>query len=389
MKIGIVLSTTPSYSETFFISKIKGLQAHGDTVILYTQSKINDFNLCEVKTSYPIFKRNRIKQAVWFVIVFFKLLFHFKALRKFIGLERKQGVKITTLLKKVYTNAHLLTAQLDWLHFGFTTMALGKENVAKSIGANLAVSLRGFDIAIYPVKYPDCYKLLWQKVDKVHYISNDLLDLAYKNGLSAEVPTQKITPAIDCDTFNNIGLKQKNFNKVSIITIARLHWKKGLIYSLQALALLKESGVDFKYTIIGEGEMYEELVYIIKLLGLENNVEIAGKKSPEIVKKLLCNHDLYLQYSISEGFCNAVLEAQAMGLFCIVSDAEGLTENILHEKTGWVVPKRNSKKLAEAIQKYSILSSPLKNFIIENAKFRVAKEFNIVKQQKEFVEFYK
>ncbi|MBK7870836.1 MAG: glycosyltransferase family 4 protein [Saprospiraceae bacterium] len=51
--------------------------------------------------------------------------------------------------------------------------------------------------------------------------------------------------------------------------------------------------------------------------------------------------DIYLQYSIQEGFCNAVLEAQAMGLLCIVSDAEGLPENILHGQTGWVVPKGN------------------------------------------------
>ena len=46
------------------------------------------------------------------------------------------------------------------------------------------------------------------------------------------------------------------------------------------------------------------------------------------------NSDVYIQSSVQEGFGNAVLEAQASGLCCIVSDAEGLSENVLNEKTG-------------------------------------------------------
>ena len=41
MKIGIVLSSTPSYSETFFISKIKGLQKHGFEVVLFVNHTNN------------------------------------------------------------------------------------------------------------------------------------------------------------------------------------------------------------------------------------------------------------------------------------------------------------------------------------------------------------
>ena len=58
-------------------------------------------------------------------------------------------------------------------------------------------------------------------------------------------------------------------------------------------------------------------------------------------------HSIYLQYSIQEGFCNAVLEAQALGLLTIVSDAEGLPENVIHGETGWVVPKRKPKFFAQ------------------------------------------
>ena len=78
--------------------------------------------------------------------------------------------------------------------------------------------------------------------------------------------------------------------------------------------------------------------------------------------------DFYIQYSIQEGFCNAVLEAQAMGLLCIVSDADGLSENVLHNETGWVVPKRNPTLLAQKMIETIDLNDTEKSKIRENAQ---------------------
>ena len=91
---------------------------------------------------------------------------------------------------------------------------------------------------------------------------------------------------------------------------------------------------------------------------------------------------------MQEGFCNAVLEAQAMGKLCIVSNAEGLMENVLHEKTGWVVLKNSPHLLAEQIKKVLLMDEQSKRIISKNAVERVKKEFNLEKQQMEFLEFY-
>lgn len=394
MKIGIVLSKPPEYSETFFISKVKGLQAHGYSVVLYTQSTVPSRGQqgCypfEVKLAPPIYKRNIVKQSIWFARVFFKLLLHIKPVLRFIQLEKQQGTTFGVILKRLYLNAHILTQQMDWLHFGFATMALGKEQVAESINAKMAVSLRGFDIAIYPVKHLNCFELLWKKVDKVHTISNDLYKLALNNGLSTSIPFQKITPAINTKLFSfNVKKEKSSSSPIKMMTIARLHWKKGLTYTLTALKLLKEQGVDFHYTIVGEGVEYEKLMYLRRQLGLEKEVTLIGKVAHHQIKELLTEHNYYIQYSISEGFCNAVLEAQAMGLLCIVSDAEGLSENVLHKKSGWVVEKRNPKKLTETLLEVSKMLDIEQNNIREFAMKRVKNEFNIEKQQEAFVNFY-
>ena len=47
MTIALVLPQPPGYSETFFRSKIKGLQANGHQVILVTAATNKTFDLCE------------------------------------------------------------------------------------------------------------------------------------------------------------------------------------------------------------------------------------------------------------------------------------------------------------------------------------------------------
>ena len=384
MKIGLVLSSTPAYSETFFNSKIKGLQKNGFEVVLFVNSKDTHFDLCTVK------EQVQFRSFFIFLKSLGLILTKLSTLLKFISLERKQNVSFKRILKKLILNQHILQeSNVDWLHFGFATQAIGRENIAKAIGAKMAVSLRGFDIGIYPLKNPKCYDLLWLNINKLHVISNDLLNLAYANGFKKNVPYQKITPAIDTSFFINQSLKDaSNKNLLQLMTIGRLHWKKDYTSIIIALKNLKDRGVDFEYTIIGDGPEEEKLKYLVYELGLINNIIFTGKISQKEILIYFKKSHFYLQYSLQEGFCNAVLEAQSMGVLPIVSNAEGLSENVLNNKTGWVIQKNSPKLLAEKIVEVINLPDSNKEKIRKQAIERVTKEFNIEKQQKEFIDFY-
>ncbi len=387
MKIGIVLSSTPGYSETFFRSKIKGLQKKGIEVCLFCFKREDDFDLCPVIKG-PRVRANLLEQT-WSILREFTLLLpYWSTVSRYIKLERKEKTRWWDLFKRIYLNSHLLKAKTDWLHYGFGTMALGSETVAKAIGAKMAVSFRGFDIAVYPVKNPGCYLLLWKYVDKVHVISEDLLRLAKMNGLSENIPVVKITPAIDLKVFQSIGTREDPRCKVVFMTTGRLHWKKGLVHTLEALAILMKNGLDFSYKIIGEGEERERIAFAAYQLGLKERVRFLGKLPHNKIKEELEKADIYLQYSLQEGFCNAVLEAQAMGKLSIVSDAEGLAENVLHGQTGWVVPKYAPNLLAEQIRTVLLMDEKTKAAIAQNAMERIKREFTTKKQEREFLEFY-
>lgn len=387
MKIGIVLFNTPSYSETFFRSKIKGLQENGVEVRLFCYNKAENFVLCPVSVS-PQVDPNPLIQIWFFIREFVLLIPYFNTVLRYIKLEHKEETDFTDLLKKIYLNAELLKANVDWLHFGFGTVALGSETVAKAIKAKMAVSFRGFDIAVYPVKYPNCYQTLWKYIDKIHIISDDLLFLATKYGLPQTIPVQKITPAIDLKVFQSAHQDFLKNETPIFMTTGRLHWKKGFVATLEALAILKAKGFDFIYKIVGEGEEHERICFAAYQLGLKENVQFLGKLPHSQIKNELEHATIYLQYSIQEGFCNAVLEAQAMGKLCIVSNAEGLSENIQDGYSGWVVPKNKPNLLANKIAEVLQLPLEAKEKISRQAIQRVDDHFNLDRQKQEFYKFY-
>ena len=383
MKIGLVLSSTPAYSETFFNSKIKGLQKNGFEVVLFVNSKDTHFDLCTVK------EQVQFRSFFIFLKSLGLILTKLSTLLKFISLETKQNVSFKRILKKLILNQHILQeSNVDWLHFGFATQAIGRENIAKAVGAKMAVSLRGFDIDVYPLKHKDCYSFLWKSVDKVHSISNYLLNKANILGLDKNTPAQIITPAIDSLRTNKSISKINNSENLKICTIGRLHWIKNYTDILKSLKILKDKEIQFKYHIIGEGVLLEALQYEVYEYGLNDSVIFEGKLSHQETIQKLYDSDVYIQYSYSEGFCNAALEAQSKGVLSIVSDGGAFSENVINGETGWVIQKNSPKLLAEKIVEVINLPDGNKEKIRKQAIERVTKEFNIEKQQKEFIDFY-
>ncbi|MCT4628397.1 glycosyltransferase family 4 protein [Winogradskyella sp.] len=391
MRIGLVLPSTPSYSETFFNNKIKGLIKNGFEVIVFAQTIDPSFKLCRTVKS-PKVRINKFLFLLNVICVFFKLLLHPKKLIKYYKLLKNAGFSLTEIFKRIYLNSHILTKNVDWLHFGFTTQAVGSEYVAKALGAKMAVSFRGFDINVFPLKHKNCYKEVWSNIDKVHSISEYLVNKAYKLGLKKNTSISVITPAVDEEVLNKFNPKQslEPLDSLTICTLARLNWIKDLTTAIKAIKILKVTYPKVNYHIIGDGNIKERERYqfLVKQLGLKENVVFHKKLDHNKALELVSKSNIYLQTSLNEGFCNAVLEAQALGKLCIVSNVGGLKENIINGETGWLVesqrPKLFAKKIIEVIQ----LTETEKTVISEKAMKRVQEEFMLRTQNLKFNQFY-
>lgn len=91
---------------------------------------------------------------------------------------------------------------------------------------------------------------------------------------------------------------------------------------------------------------------------------------------------------MQEGYCNAVVEAQLFGRPCIVSDAEGLPENVIHGVTGWVVPANHPERLHEKITEVLALSAADRAMVGTAASARIRQSLSLEGQLQKFISFY-
>ena len=386
MHIGIVLPSVPGYSETFFRSKISGLLENNFQVTLFVKNKQKGQTFICPIVQHPMLHSNSVLRLLQTISIFLKVFMIAPASTKKLWDSAKQnGFTISARIKAIVIASAILPYKLNWLHFGFATPALERELIGKAIGAKVAVSFRGFDINQLPLQDKKIYNMLWKNIDKIHSISKYLIKKANDIGLESKIPYKVITPALDASRFTILETKAK---KNTILLVSRLHWIKGIEEIFTAISILNQKGISLSITIAGDGEEKERLLFAAHQLGISNNVSFLGAVKHDDVIQEMNEHELFIQYSHQEGFCNAALEAQATGMLCIVSDAEGLQENILHDKTGWVVPKRNPELLAEKIEYVLNLSDSVKDMIRTNARKRVEEDFNLEKQKQAFVDFY-
>jgi len=172
-----------------------------------------------------------------------------------------------------------------------------------------------------------------------------------------------------------------------VLSVGRLHWKKGHAYALSAVSRLVEDGIPVHYRIAGDGEQRDALEYDISDQGLGDRVELTGACDAEAVREHLQWADVFLHPSLSEAFGVAALEAQAMGVPVVCSDAGGLPENVADGETGFVVPTRDPTALATALARFAA-DPTLARRMGQAARSRVMARFRADDQLGQFEALY-
>lgn len=170
---------------------------------------------------------------------------------------------------------------------------------------------------------------------------------------------------------------------------ARLLADKGVHEFVSAAKLLKERGIIARFCLAGDLDIYnpsgislEDLNKIKK----EGYVEILGyqKNIPDLYSK---SHIICLP-SYREGLPKTLIEAAAASRAVVTTDVPGCRDSIIPNKTGLLVPVKNSKKLANALQR--LIENPKERIAMGKAGRKLAeKEFSIEKIVLSHIEIYK
>jgi glycosyltransferase involved in cell wall biosynthesis len=158
------------------------------------------------------------------------------------------------------------------------------------------------------------------------------------NGINSNVTSDKINRA-DWNI---------NEDEQLLVTVSSLYNVKGLIYLLEAIAIVKaKTEVPFRYIMIGKGEDYEKYVAKVKELSIEDRVVFAGYQNN--IVDWLNTADIYLLPSLSECHSISLLEAMRAGKTIIATNVGGNPESIRDGIDGILVPSKDPDALAESI----------------------------------------
>jgi glycosyltransferase involved in cell wall biosynthesis len=119
--------------------------------------------------------------------------------------------------------------------------------------------------------------------------------------------------------------------------LSRVEIGKGVFELLDAYRILKTRNPAYTLTIGGDGPDLEELRQYAKKLELRDVVFTGFLKGAPKVDCYL-NGSVFCFLSYTEGMPNAVLEALAMGLPIVSTDAGGLRDVLRDGENGFIVP---------------------------------------------------
>lgn len=204
-----------------------------------------------------------------------------------------------------------------------------------------------------------------------------------------------ITPfGVDTEKFKNLNIEKKE-NEITIGIVKTLTEKYGIEYLIKAIKELEnildiENYKKIRLLIYGKGELKNKLEDLTKELQIEDKVIFKGYISNEDVPKALNEMDIFVVPSIldSESFGVAAVEAMACEVPVIVSDVDGLKEVVVNNETGFVIPKKSPKEIANKI-KILIENNDIVKKFKKNARDRVLKLYDWNKNVENMIKIYK
>ena len=163
------------------------------------------------------------------------------------------------------------------------------------------------------------------------------------NGVDGLTPVSTDEKRIIKERFN----LPDGYKAVSIV--ARLEDIKGHDYFIEAADRLLQKGIKARFYIAGTGSYENHLKEKVKSMNRQEQIIFTGFISD--VDKLMSITDVQANASFgTEATSLALLEGMSLGIPAVVSDFGGNPGVIKNGQNGYIVPKQNSKALADNLE---------------------------------------
>ena len=251
-----------------------------------------------------------------------------------------------------------------------TITGLGYVFIGTSIKHKI---LLPFIKTLYKLALKNCRKVFFQNPDDLRLFHT--LKLLNKDNKVFIVNGS----GVNIEKFSPTSTQEK---QLTFIFIARLIKDKGIEEFVEATRILKRKFPWVKCKILGPLDSNPTSISKekVELWIREGVIEYLGETSD--VRPFLSQSSVFVLPSYREGTPQAVLEAMAMGLPIITSDAPGCRETVKDNENGFLVPIKNPKALAGAMEKFvldpsliSRMGSKSREMVVQKYDVRKVNDF--------------
>jgi glycosyltransferase involved in cell wall biosynthesis len=130
-------------------------------------------------------------------------------------------------------------------------------------------------------------------------------------------------------------------------SVLRFYEEKRPLLWIDVAARVAERRPDVRFLMVGDGPLREEARWRALGYGLGDRIVMPGNEKDVAVA--IAAMDVFLLTSRLEGFPNVLIEAQALGVPVITTDAGGAAETLIQGRTGYTVRAHSVDLLADAV----------------------------------------
>lgn len=190
-------------------------------------------------------------------------------------------------------------------------------------------------------------------INKIVCISDAIRKVLIKDGISDDKLTI-IKSSIDSSKFHNIS-RNPNFRRqwgipdtaLLIGTVAAFVGHKDYPNFMETAKLVCDDNDDVYFMAVGDGVLLKSMKALTTQLGIDKRIIFTGFQKS--VPDFLIEFDMFVLSSKMEGLGTSVLDALAVGLPVVATQAGGIPEMITHGENGFLVPIKDAKALAQGI----------------------------------------
>ena len=245
--------------------------------------------------------------------------------------------------------------------------------------------VRGFTAEDWKVRlYEVIDRIFLRRAQQVIAVSEATRDMLVREGLRAE-RIEVLQNAVDCEReVEALDLRAEfDLPEDAVVAVAagRLSPEKSHRHLVEAAAQLDPR---VQVLIFGSGREETALRNQIDELGLADRVHLAGFRKD--VLRCLAGADLVVNPSLTEGLPNVVLEAMAVRTAVVATDVGGVSELVLPQRTGWLVPAGDVTSLAAAMSE-AVSDAELRRAMAQAGREHVERTFSFTEQTRRYRRF--